>query len=318
MWVFYEGAKRLASHPLHMLISSVARADEGTAFLRQSTNPSAASHVWADNLGEFLINLLLISRSRIERSSVRVPNFADDFIFYSGIHHYSFLLWLLLTFLGLLPEEILIADSAGEALCGLYSGGVTCGNGRGEERCEEDDGDKHADLRPWQLRGELAGHAADLGFDAGDAERQSDQQANKRADDGQGQRFDDNLRADYAASGTERAQHADFVGSFDDGQRKLVGEPGQADGDGDGEHRVGEHEQHVEHVEDVVAFCDAAADGGVRVGRGQMVDLAGELGPVDAGSGLEPDHAGLQFRLDCGRVRQRAELAVGDDDRKLR
>ena len=49
-----------------------------------------------------------------------------------------------------------------------------------------------------------------------------------------------------------------------------------------------------------------------------MVDLAGELGPVDAGSGLEPDHAGLQFRLDCGRVRQRAELAVGDDDRKLR
>ena len=160
------GARRLAPRPLHILISSVAGADEGTAFLRQSTNPSAASHVWADNLGEFLINLLLISRSRIERSSVRVPNFADDFIFYSGIH-YSFLLWLLLTFLGLLPGEILIADSAGEALCGLYSGGVACGDGRGEQSRDEDDGDEHTDLVPRQSGGELAGHAADLGLDAG-------------------------------------------------------------------------------------------------------------------------------------------------------
>lgn len=167
MRVFYEGGETTSAPPLHILISSVAGADEGTAFLRQSTNPSAASHVWADNLGEFLINLLLISRSRIERSSVRVLNFADDFIFYSGIHHYSFLLWLLLTFLGLLPGEILIANSAGEALCGLYSGGVACGDGRGEQSRDEDDGDEHTDLVPRQSGGELAGHAADLGLDAG-------------------------------------------------------------------------------------------------------------------------------------------------------
>lgn len=122
MRVFYGGARRLAPRPLHILISSVAGADEGTAFLRQSTNPSAASHVWADNLGEFL---------------------------------------------GLLPGEILIADSAGEALCGLYSGGVACGDGRGEQSRDEDDGDEHTDLVPRQSGGELAGHAADLGLDAG-------------------------------------------------------------------------------------------------------------------------------------------------------